>query len=144
MFMSNTFKSLAVVVLCAVITTGAQSLPANCSRTYTVQPEDFCDKISAAQNASTYQLATVNSGIIDPLCDNLFVGEVICLGIKGQDCDTVQVVQTGDGCPAIASQAGISLADLLTDNPNVNAACTNIYPGEVLCVAPVADPATAV
>ena len=72
----------------------------DCARNYTVQPGDVCDKISAAQNVSTYasisfltlfmlrkknpdllcqcryQLATVNEKIIDPACDNLQVGEV--------------------------------------------------------------------
>ena len=70
-----------------------------CARNYTVQPGDICDKISAAQNVSTYvdhfypfscyffffvnsdllcrfQLASVNNGTIDPACDNLRVGEV--------------------------------------------------------------------
>ncbi|KAF8878010.1 hypothetical protein CPB84DRAFT_1852478 [Gymnopilus junonius] len=103
----STFKSLAIVALGAMLT-GAQSLPANCSRTYTVQSGDFCDKISASQNVSTYQLATVNSGIIDPLCDNLFVGEE-----SREWTATPSSRQDGDGCPAIASQAGISLGDLL-------------------------------
>ena len=64
-----------------------------CARNYTVQPGDFCDAISAAQNVSTYvnhfhtffcetdllcrfQLASVNKATIDPACDNLRVGEV--------------------------------------------------------------------
>ena len=144
-----------------------------CARNYTVQPGDFCDAISAAQNVSTYvnhfypfscffcetdllcrfQLASVNKATIDPTCDNLRVGEVspvsqkilfvgsdlffilivqvICLGLVGQDCTTVHVVQNGDSCPTIASQANITKEQLLVDNPNVNPNCTNIYPGEV-------------
>ncbi|KAF8972063.1 hypothetical protein BDZ97DRAFT_1783035 [Flammula alnicola] len=110
-----------------------------CARNYTVQPGDFCDKISAEQNVSTFQLASVNSKIIDPACDNLAVGEVLCLGLVGEDCSTVHVVASGDACDAIAAQANITTADLLTDNPNVSVGCTNIYPGEVLCVAPVVN-----
>ncbi|KAF8812728.1 hypothetical protein BYT27DRAFT_7086146 [Phlegmacium glaucopus] len=108
-----------------------------CARNYTVQPGDFCNLISATQNVSTFQLATVNGAIIDPACDNLLPGEVLCLGLVGQDCTTVHVVQTDETCVTIASQANISFADLLSDNPNIDAGCTNIVVGEVLCIAPV-------
>ncbi|PPQ76725.1 hypothetical protein CVT26_004433 [Gymnopilus dilepis] len=147
------FNTIAMIVFCALAATSASAqiaFPTNCARNYTVQDGDFCDKISANEKASTYQLATANAGIIDPACDNLFVGEtryspylkleqVICLGLTGHDCDTVHVVANGDGCPDIATAAGISLADLLANNPNINADCSNIYIGEVLCVAPVAS-----
>lgn len=33
---------------------------ASCSRSYTIQDGDICDSISAANNASTYQLAALN------------------------------------------------------------------------------------
>ncbi|KAJ3488960.1 hypothetical protein NLJ89_g11570 [Agrocybe chaxingu] len=135
------FNSLLVAAFTsAAVFVNSQTIPANCTRTYTVQSGDFCDKISAAQNVSTYQLATVNSGIINPECTNLFVGEVICLGLEGQDCTQVSVVTAGSDCNTIATAAGISFADLLNNNPNVDAQCTNIYGGEVLCVAaPVAN-----
>ncbi|KJA16071.1 hypothetical protein HYPSUDRAFT_47701 [Hypholoma sublateritium FD-334 SS-4] len=136
--MTNIFsvQSLVVAALSlAVLVNGQQ---AACARNYTVQPGDFCDEISAAQNVSTFQLASVNSAIIDPACDNLQVGEVLCLGLVGQDCTDVHVVASGDACDTIASQAGINTTVLLANNPNVNAACSNIYPGEVLCVGPTA------
>ncbi|KAF8189637.1 hypothetical protein BJ912DRAFT_1058892 [Pholiota molesta] len=114
---------------------------APCARNYTVQAGDFCDAISARRTCPRmYQLATVNSAIIDPTCSNLFVGEVICLGLVGQDCTTVAVVQSGSGCADIAAQANITTPVLLANNPNVDADCTNIYPARfVLCVAPAAD-----
>ena len=56
---------------------------------------------------------------------------MLCLGFVGEDCKKVHVVKNGDSCPTIASQANITSGELLTDNPNVNAACTNIYEGEV-------------
>jgi len=95
----------------------------------------------------------VNQAIIDPACDNLFPGEVspqpisffpstriskktlniqiLCLGLVGQDCTTVHVVQTDESCDAITIQANITFADLRTDNPNIDADCTNIVVGEV-------------
>ncbi|CDO76046.1 hypothetical protein BN946_scf184959.g4 [Trametes cinnabarina] len=86
----------------------------------------------------SYQLATVNADKIDAACDNLAVGELLCLGIVGQDCDIVDVVQSGDSCAAIADDAGTTLDILLANNPNVNSDCTNIYPGEVNGIVEVA------
>ena len=96
----------------------------------------------------SYQLAFANQAI-DPLCDNIFPGEVqlkhlflmslanggpaqnLCLGLVGEDCDTVAPVQSGDSCSSIATAANITMATLIANNPNVNANCSNIYPGEV-------------
>ncbi|KAG6831631.1 hypothetical protein H0H92_008708 [Tricholoma furcatifolium] len=126
------------VLLTSVCTILAGATPLNvratCDRTYTVASGDTCDAISAAQNVSTYQLALDNPEI-DANCDNLVVGETLCLGFQGADCTTVHVVVSGDGCATIADNANITLATLLANNPNVNAACSNIYPGEVLCTA---------
>ncbi|PSS37404.1 hypothetical protein PHLCEN_2v768, partial [Hermanssonia centrifuga] len=61
----------------------------------------------------------------------------LCLGITGQDCDVVQVVEDGDSCAVIAGNAGVELSVLLANNPNVNSECSNIYVGEP------ATPATA-
>ncbi|KAI0785940.1 hypothetical protein C8Q75DRAFT_294400 [Abortiporus biennis] len=135
------FATLQVVILAALTalysadaTVLPRQLPDNCARTYTVQLGDVCDSISAAHNVSTFQLAHVNSNI-DPLCDNLALGEPLCLGITGQDCQTIHVVQSGDFCALIATEAGIDTSTLLANNPNVLSDCSNIYPGEVLCTA---------
>ncbi|PAV18213.1 hypothetical protein PNOK_0669900 [Pyrrhoderma noxium] len=107
---------------------------ANCARNYTVQPGDVCDAISAANHVSTFQLAHVNT-FIDVDCTNLFVGEILCLGIVGQDCSTTTVVQEGNTCPSIEAAASIPASTLFNNNPNINADCSNIYPGEVLCTS---------
>ncbi|KAF8137346.1 hypothetical protein EV363DRAFT_1317724 [Boletus edulis] len=130
------FGLLTTIVLAAATVFQAQAaLPANCDRNATVVAGDICDGISAKYNVSTYQLATVNSGVIDANCDNLQVGEVICLGLTGQDCMTTYVVQSGDTCTSIADAYSIPQSTLLTNNPNVNSNCTNLYPNEVLCVS---------
>ncbi|KAK0490265.1 hypothetical protein IW261DRAFT_1431179 [Armillaria novae-zelandiae] len=93
---------------------------------------------SAAQVANcarNYTLAEVNTNI-NVGCTNLFVGEVLCLGITGQDCTDTYVVASGDNCVAIAAAEGTTYDILLANNANVDATCANIYPGEVLCVAP--------
>ncbi|KAI0666507.1 hypothetical protein C8Q78DRAFT_930262, partial [Trametes maxima] len=107
----------------------------NCARNYTVVAGDTCDGISAKENVSTFQLATVNADKIDAACDNLAIGEPLCLGITGQDCQVTHVVESGDSCDSIAQGAGTTVAILLANNPNVNSECTNIGIGEVLCTA---------
>lgn len=110
-------------------------IPANCARTAFVQAGDTCNSISAAQGVSTFQLAFVNPTSIDANCDTLIAGEALCLGVTGQDCTDVHVVESGDFCALIASNAGIELNTLLANNPNVNSNCTNLGVGEVLCTA---------
>ncbi|KAI0788969.1 hypothetical protein BC629DRAFT_1288136, partial [Irpex lacteus] len=103
---------------------------ASCARQYTVKEGDYCDAISAAQNVSTYQLATVNPSI-DATCSNLQIGQVLCLGNEGEDCKTTFVVQSGDSCEGIQSRHGINSTVLYHNNPQINSDCTNIYIGEV-------------
>ncbi|KAH7923748.1 hypothetical protein BV22DRAFT_561631 [Leucogyrophana mollusca] len=130
------FKVLALLAgVWAVTAQNSSSLPANCDRSTIVHLGETCNIISAYFNVSTYQLAAVNTGIIDPACDNLAVGEPLCLGITGQDCNVTYIIQSGDDCETIAEGAGIPMSTLLANNPNVNLNCSNIYPEEVLCTA---------
>lgn len=92
---------------------------------------DVCDSISAANNVSTFQLPHANPTGINADCSNLALGQPLCLGITGQDCTQTHVVISGEGCWQIATDAGTDLTTLLANNPNVNEACSNIYPGEV-------------
>ncbi|KAG8216764.1 hypothetical protein J3R82DRAFT_7008 [Butyriboletus roseoflavus] len=130
------FGLIATIALAATAVYQAQAaLPANCDRNATVVAYDTCNIISAKHNVSTYQLAAVNTGIIDANCDNLQIGEIICLGLTGQDCETTYVVQSGDSCISIADMFNIPESTLLQNNPNLNQTCTNLYPQEVLCVS---------
>lgn len=111
-----------------------QSATADCTRTYTIKEGDVCDSISAANNVSTYQLAVVNPKI-DGGCDNLQIGDTLCLGLTGQDCTTTYVVQPNDDCDIITSNHGVNSTMLYANNPQINPDCTNLYVGEVLCAA---------
>ena len=113
------------------LSTYTAALAADCVRTYTVVDGDICDSISAANNASTYQLAAINTDTIDSTCGNLQPGSSICLGTDGEDCQTTYVVQQEDTCDAIASAHGINSTMLYTNNPNIDEDCANIYVGEV-------------
>ncbi|KAF8885619.1 hypothetical protein BD779DRAFT_1428243, partial [Infundibulicybe gibba] len=102
----------------------------NCARTYTVQPGDTCDLISAAQGVSTFQLANANPQV-DQQCSNIFEGDTLCLALAGQDCQPTHVVEEGDICNDIAADAGITFDQLRANNPNIDDNCLNIYLGEV-------------
>ncbi|KAJ3709791.1 hypothetical protein EV361DRAFT_923388 [Lentinula raphanica] len=128
--MFSKFALVAVLPLFLQIAS-AQS----CTRNYTVQEGDTCDSISAAQNVSTYQFASVNSGIVDSSCSNLQPGANICLGYEGEDCTTTYTVAAQDTCDSISSAYSINSTLLYNNNPQIDSACDNIYVGEVLCVA---------
>ncbi|KAM5538375.1 hypothetical protein V8D89_007977 [Ganoderma adspersum] len=127
-------RSVVAVVVVAVCGLGV-SAASDCARNYTVVAGDTCDGICAKENVSSFQLASVNNATIDADCDNLFVGEALCLGIVGQDCQVTQVVAAGDTCQSIADAARTTVDILLANNPNVDSVCSNILPGEVLCTA---------
>jgi len=131
--MFSKFIILAAMAIPFLNFAAAQNVP-NCARNYTVRLFDICDSISAANNASTFQLAHVNTQINSD-CSNLAEGEPLCLGVTGQDCQTIHVVASGDLCTTIATGANITMSTLLSNNPNINAACTNIDVGEVLCTS---------
>lgn len=86
----------SIVALSAFLTVVSAQARTGCSRNGTVQPNDTCDILCARDSVSTcvlsmnpqrtdfygypwkcsYQLAFANQAAIDPLCDNIFPGEV--------------------------------------------------------------------
>jgi hypothetical protein len=78
----------------------------------------------------------VNAGVIDGRCFNLMPGETLCLGrTPEQDCATTHVVAPNESCDNIMQAAGINATLLHGNNPQLSAACDNLYYGQVLCVA---------
>ncbi|KIJ09785.1 hypothetical protein PAXINDRAFT_157809 [Paxillus involutus ATCC 200175] len=137
------FGLLSTFVLAAASMLQAEAaLPANCSRNVTVAAGDTCDFISAKYNVSTsrnlrtftysYQLAAVNPGVIGQGCQNLYIGEILCLGLTGQDCQTTYVARFGQTCVDIADAYNISKSTILANNPNLEQNCANLYADEVL------------
>ncbi|KAK0191680.1 hypothetical protein F5146DRAFT_1112062 [Armillaria mellea] len=123
-----------IFALFFIIVLNLAAAQSNCTREHTVVAGDTCDGISAAFNVSTFQLAHVNT-VIDAACDNLQIGQVLCLGVIGQDCNQTEIVVSGDSCSGIALANNIDLATLLVNNRNVNSACSNLLIDTVLCVA---------
>jgi LysM repeat protein len=126
--------SKVLTVLLAVPFLTQSALAANCARTYSVVAGDTCDKISATQKSSTYQLAMANPSI-NKDCSNLIPGQNLCLGNTGEDCQDVYVVKANDSCQKIYDASGTNSTLLYLNNPQINQACTNIYVGEVVCVS---------
>jgi hypothetical protein len=130
------FANAARLFAIACIASLAQvSYAAKCTRTYIIKEGDICDSISAANNVSTYQLGATNAGVINEACSNLVPGKEICLATEGEDCSTVYTVAAGDTCSKIWDNHRINSTLLYGNNPQINEDCTNIYSGEVLCVA---------
>jgi hypothetical protein len=123
----------SIVALSAVLTIAFAQAHYGCSRNGSVQIDDTCDIYSLRDEVPTFQLTHANP-VIDALCDNIYPGELLCMGLWGNDCMTIIPVKSGDSCSSIATAAMIPLSTLLTNNPNINADCSNLYPGEVLCV----------
>ncbi|KAF8876142.1 hypothetical protein BD779DRAFT_1475747 [Infundibulicybe gibba] len=128
------FVQIFFAVLSSIYITGAQA-QGNCARTYTVKAGDTCASITATQGVSRAQLDSANPGKINNDCSNIVVGQTLCLGLVGNDCQTVHVVTPGETCATIAAGAGISFDTLRANNANVNSDCSNIFPGEALCIA---------
>lgn len=127
-------RTLAVAASVALFSQVA-SAANKCVREYTVKGGDICDSISAANNVSTYQLAALNPGTINPDCSNLIAGQTLCLGSEGEDCAQTYVVKLDDTCDEVYKAGGVNATIFNLNNPQVNGDCTNIYVGEVLCLA---------
>jgi len=123
------FRALVTAAIVSSVAAGS------CVRDYVVKEGDWCDKISAGNNVSTYQLAIVNNGIINDDCSNLIPNQKICLGYQGEDCTTVYTVVANDTCDDIATAHKVNTTLIHENNPQIDPECSNIYIGEVLCVA---------
>ncbi|KAJ3767090.1 hypothetical protein FB446DRAFT_793512 [Lentinula raphanica] len=105
---------------------------ATCEATYTVVSGDTCDEIAAKYGITAAALEIANPQI-DANCDNLFIGEQLC--IPGTPvCAAEYTVKSGDICITIANQYGITVAQLESANPEIDPLCDNLRIGEVLCI----------
>ncbi|KIJ43258.1 carbohydrate-binding module family 50 protein [Sphaerobolus stellatus SS14] len=112
--------------------TGAVS--AVCTQSYVVQKGDICNVIALSRGISASQIFILNPNA----CPNIFIGQRLCLFDSAYNCQpVVDVIQPGDSCFSIATAFKITLTELFSLNSNIDSvSCTNIFPGEVLCVAP--------
>ena len=104
-----------------------------CTRHYTVQPGDTCDKIGQKTLTSTYQILAFNLLDAGADCYTLEIGSQLCLGRYGNDCQFVHQCTDQDTCESIASAYGITTQRLQSNNPSLD--CNIVYDGLMLCVS---------
>lgn len=104
-----------------------------CTRHYTVESGDTCDKIGQKTLTSTYQILAFNLLSAGADCYTLEIGTRLCLGRYGNDCQFVHECTSQDTCESIASAYGISTELLQNNNPSLD--CNVVYDGLMLCVS---------
>ncbi|KAF6767592.1 LysM domain protein [Kalmanozyma brasiliensis GHG001] len=104
-----------------------------CTRHYTVQSGDTCDKIGQKTLTSTYQILAFNLLDAGADCYTLEIGTRLCLGRYGNDCQFVHQATDQDTCESIANAYGISTQLLQNNNPSLD--CNIVYSGLMLCVS---------
>ncbi|KIK57055.1 carbohydrate-binding module family 50 protein [Collybiopsis luxurians FD-317 M1] len=102
----------------------------SCEATYTVVSGDNCVAIASKFNV-TYDALVAANPAVDAQCDNLFVGQKLCIP---PPCTKQYTVQSGDVCISIANQFNITAAQLEAANPDIDPLCDNLQPGEILCI----------
>jgi LysM repeat protein len=163
---SITYSSVPVIstpISSPVATNEALPTPAKtgCSKTYTVQAGDFCDKIASAFGLTEDLILSLNSGL-NGNCELIEPGWVLCVGqssltnastttsiavkVRRKEnevsCTKKYVVQSGDYCDAIAKAYGITIQDIISWNSAslTHGTCELIQPGVSLWVVCSSSP----
>ncbi|KAB8067108.1 hypothetical protein BDV29DRAFT_186741 [Aspergillus leporis] len=131
----------------------------NCDGFFKVSSGDTCDSITKAHGISTTQFKSWNTGINDN-CSNLWLGYYVCVHVPGAtttspgapaptgdpsgptpqlpgivpNCKSFHLVESGDSCWSIYTEAGVTLAQLREWNTGLDAACSNLWLGYYVCV----------
>ncbi|KAK0531147.1 hypothetical protein OC842_003710, partial [Tilletia horrida] len=111
------------------------TITANCTKFYTVTSNDSCGTICSAFKITIDMFRAYNPEI-NSGCTNLLGGEAYCVAsTNNASCTQTYTVVTNDNCGTIDNAAGLTFAQLQGLNPSINSGCTNIYQGEILCIA---------
>ncbi|KFY47397.1 hypothetical protein V495_01947 [Pseudogymnoascus sp. VKM F-4514 (FW-929)] len=132
-------------------------LDANCDNFHKIASGDQCDVIETKYGISDNQFKSWNSEI-NAECSNLWLDYYVCVHVKGatttspgnpqptsggptpqmpgiiSSCKKFHLVASGDSCFDLQQTYGVSLAQLLSWNTEVNDACTNMWGGYYICV----------
>ncbi|KIJ23112.1 hypothetical protein M422DRAFT_196330 [Sphaerobolus stellatus SS14] len=107
-------KSFAAGLATLLTFTGAVS--AICTQSYVVQKGDICNVIALSRGISASQIFILNPNA----CPSIFVGQRLCLFNSAYNCQPVVPVNPGDLCFNVAESNGITLEQLLLDNPTLH------------------------
>lgn len=127
-----------------------------CDKFYMVQPGDDCATVASTAAISMADFYAWNPAV-GTSCSYLDVGDYVCVGIIGTtvttttssgvstpapiqtgmviNCDSFHLVQSGDSCAVVASDANITLAELYAWNPAVGNSCSHLDVGDYVCIA---------
>ncbi|OIW30767.1 putative LysM domain protein [Coniochaeta ligniaria NRRL 30616] len=135
------------------------SITGTCNAYHQVASGDSCVTIEQAAGISSAQFLAWNP-YVDAACDNLWLGYYVCVGAKGatttakptttttatptgpspqmpsitSSCHKYYQVKSGDSCYTIEQTNSITLAQFLSWNKYVDAACDNLWLGYYVCV----------
>ncbi|KAJ8072756.1 hypothetical protein PM082_016315 [Marasmius tenuissimus] len=116
-----------------------------CTQQYIVQSGDSCNTIEENFELTFGTVRSLNS-LVNRQCTNLYPGQWLCLatsysGSSGSDsggggasCSQAYTVQSGDTCSKIEKNFGLSTGNVMKFNSAINPQCTNMYPGQSLCL----------
>ncbi|GAM42975.1 hypothetical protein TCE0_044r17416 [Talaromyces pinophilus] len=137
-------------------------IASNCDKFYLVQSGDQCGIIASNAGISLAQFYAWNPAV-GSSCQYLYLGDYVCIDVIGathtttaasttttpgngittptpyqagmtSNCDKFYLVQSGDQCGTIASNAGVSLSDFYSWNPAVGSSCAYLYLGDYVCI----------
>ncbi|KAJ8114046.1 hypothetical protein OPT61_g3980 [Boeremia exigua] len=113
----------------------------NCNKWYKIQSGDTCDNIAGKNAITVAQFRSFNTQITSS-CNNLWMDYFACVGTPtaatpmpdiASGCTRYYQVVSGDSCDAIASKAGITVANFRKWNTSLNAGCTNLWLDALVC-----------
>lgn len=103
-----------------------------CESTYTIQDTDTCLSISQDNQVSTFYLLYSND--LPSFCTDFpAAGTDLCIP---QSCETY-IVAPWDTCDSVVEAKGVTTAQLIAWNPNLNAQCGNMpsLAGYAICLS---------
>ncbi|CAN9286220.1 unnamed protein product [Alternaria alternata] len=132
----------------------------NCDEYYFVKPGDICIDIASAKGITLDDFLTWNPQAGET-CTNLLADTYACVSVvrhtptptkpsngietprpiqEGMvdNCNKFHFVESGESCPAIQKEYGVSLEDLAKWNPAIEDDCTMMWANTNLCVGVIA------
>ena len=111
--------------------TGQRPVPSyTCEEKYTIQKSDTCINLSWTKKVFTFALLSDNS--LPALCAGFpAAGTEICIP---QQCN-IYIVSPVDTCARVVKAKGLTVAQLIEYNPNLNSRCSDLrdLAGYVIC-----------
>lgn len=105
-----------------------------CTKSYTVRANDTCTIISQAYRVYLGQLYSLNPSV-NAQCTNLQISQSLCISSSTVPaCGGTYIVGNLETCAVIAAKNSMSLPTFLKMNPFINGNCSNLFPGDYVCV----------